>query len=221
MQVSSIIAALLFATRLVNAHFTFVHKPSQIACYWEDDWSSIDLVGGRINWLSHPLLEGDGFEDWWMHGQVQCQNKTEGIFELPSGGRTTMVMSSRVMYAPPPYGIGSFNPTDPDYVMTAQQWIEPSRSRGQVTEGNHLGGRHNIHSYTRDDTSGCALAIAYKSKAIDVKPKDFVIFSVVHDCPKRQREYIDVPNLPSCPDGNCIWKVRVCIVLLCEFKCSI
>jgi hypothetical protein len=26
----------------------------------------------------------------------------------------------------------------------------------------------------------------------------------MQDCPKRQREYVDIPNLPVCPDGNCI-----------------
>ena len=64
--ISSTTAAILVSTRLVNAHFTFVHKPSQIACYWDDNKVK-DIVGGRINWLSHPLLAGDDFEDWWMH----------------------------------------------------------------------------------------------------------------------------------------------------------
>ena len=78
---------------------------------------------------------------------VKCNVRTKQRVSLNSlntgGGRTAMVMSSRVKYAPPPYGIGSFNPTDPDYVMTAQEWIEPIRGKG-VTEGNHLGGEHNI-----------------------------------------------------------------------------
>jgi len=46
--------------------------------------------------------------------------------------------------------------------------------------------------------------IAYKSDALDVKPEDFVVFTVVHDCPKRQRETIEIPHLPACPDGKCI-----------------
>ena len=54
-----------------------------------------------------------------------------------------------------------------------------------------------------DIHSGCALAIAYKSNVKDVKPEDFVVFTVVHDCPKRMREPIDVPNLPACPNGKC------------------
>ena len=61
-----------------------------------------------------------------LHGQVNCQNKTTGVFELPANGRTAMVMSSRVQYAPEPYGNGiDWTPSDPDYVFSAEEWIEP------------------------------------------------------------------------------------------------
>lgn len=187
----------------VHAHFSFVHKPSQIACNWDDD-KGRNGIGGPINWLAHPLLAGAPFADWWLHGQANCQDEATGVFELPAGGTTAVAMSSRVNSAPPPYGNGEgFKPSDPDFVFSAEEWIEPLQGR-MINKGNHIGGRHNIHSYTRDDTSGCALAIAYKSKAVDVEPEDFVIFTVVHDCPKRQREFVDVPDLPACPDGNCI-----------------
>jgi hypothetical protein len=33
-----------------------------------------------------------------------------------------------------------------------------------------------------NDLGGCALAIAYKSEASEVKPEDFVVFSVNHRC---------------------------------------
>lgn len=136
-----------------------------------------------------------------MHGQVNCQSKAEGSFALPANGSTHIVMSSRVQKVPPPNsnGLSGFVPANPDSVLTRQEW-----GTGPDSPGNTLRGEHNIHAYTRDDTSGCALAIAYKSNVTDAKPEDFVVFTVVHDCPKRMRESIDVPNLPSCPNGNCI-----------------
>jgi hypothetical protein len=135
-----------------------------------------------------------------MHGQVNCQDKATGSFALPANGRTELIMSSRVSKAPPPHSNGNaFRPSNPDYVLTRAEW-----GNGPQDPGNTLQGEHNIHAYTRDDPSGCALAIAYKSDARDVNPEDFVVFTVVRDCPKRQREPIDIPNLPACPDGNCI-----------------
>eukprot|EP00592_Proboscia_alata_P006316 CAMPEP_0194360102 /NCGR_PEP_ID=MMETSP0174-20130528/7397_1 /TAXON_ID=216777 /ORGANISM="Proboscia alata, Strain PI-D3" /LENGTH=693 /DNA_ID=CAMNT_0039131389 /DNA_START=19 /DNA_END=2097 /DNA_ORIENTATION=- len=174
-----------------NGHFSFVHKPSQIAC----DFAATD----GIDWLSKPLVEDDPFEDWWFHGQVNCQSKATKSFELPAGGEIDIVMSSRVNLVPPPWGIGNDFVPSADEVISAQQW-----GYGAYSNGNKLGGRHNIHAYSRDDTSGCALAIAYKSKATEVTEKDFVVFSVMHDCPKRLRETMKVPNLPVCPNGNCI-----------------
>lgn len=145
-------------------------------------------------------MEGQPFSEWWMHGQVNCQSNATGSFALPANGRTHIVMSSRVQTVPPPYSTGSgYAPSNPDYVLTTKEW-----GSGPESPGNTLRGHHNIHAYTRDDTSSCALAISYKHKAKNVLPKDFVIFSVIHDCPKRQREPIDVPNLPACPNGNCI-----------------
>jgi hypothetical protein len=146
-------------------------------------------------------MEAEPYSDWWMHGQVDCQINATGSFALPANGRTEIVMSSTVNQVPPPYSdVGSgYAPSDPDYILTSDEWGTESND-----PGNSLQGHHNIHAYTRNDTSGCALAISYKSNATDVQPRDFVIFSIIRDCPKRQRELIDVPNLPACPDDNCI-----------------
>jgi hypothetical protein len=65
------------------------------------------------------------------------------------------------------------------------------------------GGSSNIHSPAHADVAGCALGIAYKSNVNDVKPTDFVIFSVVHDCIARQLQVFDIPALPACPNGKC------------------
>ena len=177
----------------VIAHFSFVDKRSQIAC-------DFYATSGK-NWLVQPIMEGEAYSDWWMHGQVDCQINATGSFALPANGRTYIVMSSTVNQVPPPYSdVGSgYAPSDPDYILTSDEWGTESND-----PGNTLQGHHNIHAYTRNDTSGCALAISYKSNAADVQPRDFVIFSIIRDCPKRQRELIDVPNLPACPDDKCI-----------------
>jgi len=51
---------------------------------------------------------------------------------------------------------------------------------------------------------GCALGIAYKSNITQVRPDDFVIMSVVKDCPARALQAFDIPFLPGCPNGMCI-----------------
>jgi hypothetical protein len=175
-----------------SAHFSFIDIKSQIACNF--------YAKDGINRLLEPIMEGQPFSEWWMHGQVDCQSNATGSFALPANGRTHIVMSIRVQTVPPPYSTGSgYAPSNPDYVLQTKEW-----GSGPKSHGNTLRGHHNIHAYTRDDTSGCALAILYKHKTKNVLPKDFVIFSVIHDCPKRQREPINVPNLPACPNGNCI-----------------
>jgi len=62
----------------------------------------------------------------------------------------------------------------------------------------------NLHSPQRTDVAGCALGIAYKSNVGDVRPEDFVIFSVAKDCVARALQAFDVPSLPACPNGKCI-----------------
>lgn len=191
----------LLPIRFVQTHFSLAHHPSQIAC----DFESTE----GLDWLSQPLIDGQPFEEWWFHGQVQCQNIHRPPLRpmiLTANGHVTIVMTSRVQLVPPPYGVnrfGEYVPSDPDYVMSAEEWGE-----GPDSNGNHLGGKHNIHSYTRDDTGGCALAIAYEPSgdATRVQPNDFVVFSVMHDCPKRLREQMEVPNLPATchPTKGCI-----------------
>ena len=176
---------------------SFVDIRSQIACDFQAGGSSSEFVQ---NWLSSPVLAGAEYSQWWMHGQVNCQSKATGSFALPANGVTNIAMTNRYYEAPAPYSTGSaWRPSNPDYVLTTAEW-----GSGPESPGNTLQGFHNIHAYNRTDTSGCALAIAYKSDAKTVLPRDFVVFSVVHDCPKRQREPFRVPNLPACPNNKCI-----------------
>ena len=60
-----------------------------------------------------------------------------------------------------------------------------------------------FHTTGFDDVKGCALAIAYKSNARDVKPEDFAVFSVNHTCVWYLNTAFEVPDLPECPPGGC------------------
>jgi len=62
----------------------------------------------------------------------------------------------------------------------------------------------NLHSPQRTDVAGCAIGVAYKSNITDIRPNDFVIVSVVKDCPARALQAFDIPNLPACPNNRCI-----------------
>ena len=190
----SLAAALLTGDRGVSAHMTFIDVRSQIAC---------DIREGRennINWLAQPILEGQPFEEWWMHGQKDCQDKARGAFELPARGTAQVAFASRLSKVPPPFGRGdNWTPKDPDFIPPDDEWDWWERG-----DYDNVLKYNNIHAYERNDTSGCAFAIAYESDAAMVQPEDFVVFSVLHDCIKRQRETIEVPNLPACPNGKCI-----------------
>jgi len=78
---------------------------------------------------------------------------------------------------------------------------EPGTTVKNGWTGHELG---NLHAFQRKAVAGCALGIAYKSTAADVQQKDFVIFSVVHDCPRNSLEWFPIPNLPACPNKKCI-----------------
>lgn len=86
----------------------------------------------------------------------------------------------------------------------------PSASRGDIRDPNSdhtCPGQPTtaIHANNQQDVAGCAIAIAYKSNVNDVKPEDFVIFTVNWMCPWYLKTTFQVPiGMPACPDGGCI-----------------
>lgn len=53
--------------------------------------------------------------------------------------------------------------------------------------------------------AGCGLAIAYTSDENTVRPEDFTVFSVEHECPWKRKVNFPVPaDLPACPEGGCL-----------------
>ena len=66
--------------------------------------------------------------------------------------------------------------------------------------------RADLHTSGHADLAGCALSIAYASNARDVRPEDFVVFSVQHECVWHRDTVFDVPaDMPPCPNGKCMY----------------
>jgi len=150
----------------------------------------------NANWAVQPLEDLD-FNDWWMHGPKSVNDPPTAwnITQLPAGGTIDFeILGNKAQSS---MGINGHIWTDPKRPGVSPRAIPDPWSN----DGN---GFANLHSPARTDVAGCALGIAYKSKIGDVKPEDFVIMSVVHDCIARQLQVFDIPNLPACPNGQCV-----------------
>ncbi|PRP81433.1 hypothetical protein PROFUN_10963 [Planoprotostelium fungivorum] len=138
----------------------------------------------RNNWP----MSGYNFSNWWFHGNIDSPPPKGVVFNLPANGQvyTTLVTNMPMT-----------QPTVPD------PWYQFGRET--TSECLTLTQLHAVlHTDNRNDTRGCALAIAYKSDPKQVTVKDFVVFSVVHDCIKQQNQSFSIPNLPNCPNGQCL-----------------
>ncbi|ELU37011.1 proteasome regulatory subunit 12 [Rhizoctonia solani AG-1 IA] len=113
---------------------------------------------GRDNRAVAPLRQLS-FNQWWFHGHLDQPPHPEDIMELPAGGKVTTEISCDI-------GATSLWPWGPG--------------------GDHQAGNNpcpnSFTEHIHNDLGGCALAIAYKSEASEVKPEDFVVFSVNHRC---------------------------------------
>jgi len=174
---------LLGLASCVRAHMS-IYVPSM----WGSEPSNINS-----NQACQPLENYD-FNDWWFHGpkSVNDPPPAGNITQLPAGGSLDFEITGNKAFTSMGRGLWvaapGLNPRDPP-----------------VPWSNDMhGGSANIHAPQHADVAGCALGIAYKSNIGDVKPDDFVIFSVVHDCIARQLQVFEVPALPACPNGKCI-----------------
>jgi len=166
----------------VNAHMS-IYVPSM----WGSEPSNVNS-----NWAVNPLQDLS-FANWWMHGPKSLNDPPapNAITQLTAGGTVDFEIGTNKAFTTMGRGLwhhpgkSSRVPPDP-WSNTGSEW--PS----------------NLHSPKRTDVAGCALGITYKSVVTDVRPEDFVIFSVVKDCPARALQAFDIPYLPSCPNGKCI-----------------
>jgi len=164
---------------------------AHMSIYVRSMWGS-EPNNGNSNWAVDPLQDLS-FDDWWMHGPRSRNDPPAAnqITQIPAGGLMDLEVATNKAFTSMGQGLwhspgkSSRVPPDP-WANTGSEW--PS----------------NLHSPQRSDVAGCALGIAYKSNLGDVKPEDFVIFSVVKDCPARALQAFDIPALPACPNGKCI-----------------
>ncbi|KAI5803377.1 hypothetical protein DFH27DRAFT_555513 [Peziza echinospora] len=122
------------------------------------------------------------FNKWWFHGQLDNAPKNQ-VMQLPAGGQVTIEHACNKEFTS--YGKnknGNNNPCPPD---------TPSMHAGSPIKEDLL--------------RGCALAIAYKNDAKQVKKEDFVVFSVNTRCVRELRTSYRIPaGMPGCGGGKCI-----------------
>ncbi|KAG9125644.1 hypothetical protein FRC07_006766 [Ceratobasidium sp. 392] len=160
---------------------------------------------GRDNRPVAPLRDLD-FKDWWMHGHTDHPPNKGDVFQLPAGQSVT---------------------TEIACTKAATSYFALGEG-GDIQDGNNVCPNAPMAAFHTNGISGlggCGLAIAYKNDVHAVKPEDFAIFSVNHQCvwnrftnfagvftnivtydlAKLTLSLCVVPaKLPACPDGKCI-----------------
>ena len=129
------------------------------------------------------------FNEWWFHGYLNSSAPhPNDIKQLPVGQAAMTELScdkdATSWWRSGPGGDRQ-NTSDPD-----------NPCPGEPTTQFHTNGIN--------DVGGCALAVAYKSNAFDVKPDDFVVFSVNQTCVWYMHTAFEIPaDMPPCPDNKC------------------
>ena len=129
------------------------------------------------------------FDQWWFHGHLVYPPHPDDIMQLPVGGDSVIELScdkgATSWYTSSPGG-DARDLQNPDYPCPHQPTSQ-------------------FHTNGIDDLGGCALSVAYKSDANDVKPEDLVIFSVQQKCVWNLHTHFEIPkDMPPCPNGKCI-----------------
>lgn len=136
---------------------------------------------GPDSFIQEPL-HSRPISGWMFHGNPIPPPDGAKMF-LPSGGNVTVETACEKRHTSYGGGDTSHNhpcPTDP-------------------------AAAHSGPDMADQNLRGCALAIAYKSNAQEVRPEDFVVFSVNHYCVKQLRTVFDIPaGMPPCPNGKCV-----------------
>ena len=128
------------------------------------------------------------FDKWWFHGHLKYPPHLNDIMKLPVGGDAVVELAcdkgATSWYASGPGG-DARDLQNPDYPCPHAPLAA-------------------FHTNGLNDLGGCALSVAYKSDANDVKPEDLVIFSVQHKCVWNLHTHFKIPSdMPPCPNGKC------------------
>lgn len=129
----------------------------------------------------------DPANDQWFHGYTYKQPRE--VMSIYPGRDLTVELACSKSYST--FG----NSPSPDGC--------PGDS-GSFHAGGGTGSSSGWWGNSESNLMGCALAIAPKAKASDVRPEDFVVMSVQENCVRQRDTPFAIPaNLPSCPDGEC------------------
>ncbi|CDZ98469.1 hypothetical protein [Phaffia rhodozyma] len=134
--------------------------------------------------LDHALITSE----WFGHGFQHLPPKDGDFMILPAGGTyhgEVSCIRSQTSYGRP-------GATDdlPEYACKEVDSLHTILNLGEETDSKWLG--------------GCALAIAYESDVTKVKPEDFVVLSVNHECVWKRKVNFEIPeDIPACPPGGC------------------
>jgi hypothetical protein len=141
----AVLAIAIAAPIRVNAHVAFFHPSMFGLDVTEDPNRPVD-----------PLMNLP-FDQWWFHGHLDHPPPEGEVFELPAGGSSTAELACTVDATSFFDAKGANNrdardPNDPNSVCP----------RSDMSEW---------HTTGKDDSTGCALAIAYESDAKAIKPE--------------------------------------------------
>lgn len=132
-------------------------------------------------------LANKPFNQWWFHGYAN--NRPNQVMSITPGQNLNIEIACSKSYST--YG----NSPNPDGC--------PGDS-GSFHAGGSTGSGSGWWGNSESNLMGCALAIAPKSRASDVRPEDFTVMSIQENCVRQRDTSFAIPqNLPSCPDGEC------------------
>ncbi|KAG6830510.1 hypothetical protein H0H92_000351 [Tricholoma furcatifolium] len=122
-----------------------------------------NVTSDTFSYDNRPVapLRNYTFDQWWFHGHLDYPPHPTDFFELPAGSRAT--------------GEIACDKGATSYFASAGADIRDPNDPDNVCPGS---GIQAFHTTGESDAMGCALAIAYESNVTNIKPEDFVVFSV-------------------------------------------
>ncbi|KAI0649146.1 hypothetical protein C8Q79DRAFT_495002 [Trametes meyenii] len=166
---------------------TLATTASAHIAFWHESMYGFNVTDKTYSYDNRPQvpLYSMSYQQWWFHGHLDHPPNSGDFFYLNAGGSVDSVLSCD---------------------KGATPWYNSSEG-GDVGYGSNSpcpgAPMSEYHTTGLDDVKGCALAIAYKSDVNDIKPEDFVVFSVNHTCVWEMHTKFEVPNLPPCPEDGC------------------
>jgi len=172
----------------VTFALTFASSVVGHACPWDKSMFGFNYTGSDKQ--QNPLMQRpfSGNNGWWFHGShIDMPPHPGDYLEFPAGGETFVEITCDK-------GASSSYTSNPGGDI---------RSGNDVCPGNNT---LEFHTKNINDVKGCAFAIAYTpaTQVKNIKPEDFVVFTVNQTCVWERFTKFEVPaDMPACPEGGC------------------